>query len=497
MSKLEISKGAAFLYIESAAIMVGGYLFWLALSKITSVEIIGIYSSLLSFANILTIIIVIGVPLSVQRSLAKSFSEGRLEDCRVSITASFIIIGTAIATSSIFIIVFKDWIHYFFKMDEYLIGLLILVTSSTSIYTLLRSIVIASLKTKALSLTAVISTFFKFLVSVILIVSGAVALGVSAGIAIFPILSSIMLGWHVTRTLQSSNGHPSEILGKSIKIVLLAGIVNWIPGVINTVGSQLGTIIVNSSQGSAEAGIFFIAFSIVLALTTISTVLSSIAYPALSAMSDGRKRFAWRIIKINLIVTLPIASWAMFYSYDILLFFSNTYAKGAFTLQIMMLSIFPTVLSSIIGVLVYSYGNYKQFLFVGLAITVPRVLLYLLLIPSYGGLGAGIGYTSGSILGLLVSVIICKLIGMQLFWKDLALLFLIPTIIAFISEYSGLHFIIGMILTLLASYLLFIKFNILDRIDLQDILALMPNRTKNPALIRVLTMLACKLNRSF
>ena len=63
--------------------------------------------------------------------------------------------------------------------------------------------------------------------------------------------------------------------------------------------------------------------------------------------------------------------------------------------------------------------------------SVPRAVLYFALVPIYGGIGAAIGYKLGTIIGCIVSIIIAKKIGMLLFWKDLAVIFFIPTTIAF------------------------------------------------------------------
>ncbi|MDN5844968.1 MAG: hypothetical protein L0H53_01700 [Candidatus Nitrosocosmicus sp.] len=42
-------------------------------------------------------------------------------------------------------------------------------------------------------------------------------------------------------------------------------------------------------------------------------VLSSIAYPTISTLKDGKKRATWRLIKISLILTIPISDILFFY----------------------------------------------------------------------------------------------------------------------------------------------------------------------------------------
>ena len=182
---------------------------------------------------------------------------------------------------------------------------------------------------------------------------------------------------------------------KSIRLILVASIAGWIPNLISIIGSQLGVIVVNGSQGANQAGLYFIAFSIVAALLGIMSVLSAITYPALSAMYDGRKRLAWRMLKLTLIIILPASSSIMFYSKDIMQIFGQHYVEGYSSLEILVISVLPTSVAGFITVLVYSYGNYKQVMAIGLALTIPRVASYFILVPFYGGVGAGYRFCFG------------------------------------------------------------------------------------------------------
>ena len=71
----------------------------------------------------------------------------------------------------------------------------------------------------------------------------------------------------------------------------------------------------------------------------------------------------------------------------------------------------------------------------GLASNIPRVVLYFLLVPAYGVEGAAISYTIGAVIGLISSLFIAKKIGMQIFWKDLAIILFIPTTLSYFLSY--------------------------------------------------------------
>jgi O-antigen/teichoic acid export membrane protein len=139
----------------------------------------------------------------------------------------------------------------------------------------------------------------------------------------------------------------------------------------------------------------------------------------------------------------------------------------------------PMAILGGVNALVYSYGNYRQVLLIGLAMSIPRTILYFILVPTYGGTGAAISYTIGSLIGCVISIIISKKIGMLIFWKDLAAIFIIPTTIAFVLNYLELNYIIGILTTIVISYVILLKIHIITRSDILDSLDILPERVSN------------------
>lgn len=497
MSKLEVGKGAAYLYIETIAAMFSSYVFWLILTKITTADVIGTSSAIVSMASIFTTIVILGVPSGIQRFLGKTLSEERWGDAKVFLKASIILLVSGILICSIGIFFARDLLASAFSIDSNLIIISIVFIATSAVATLLRSVVISSLKTKILPVASIVSTIAKIVTSIALVYLGMAATGVTLGFTLSTILTAIILGATIFFMIFRELKHKIQVsLRSAIRDVLIASMASWIPGLIATVGSQLGLIVVLGWQGAAQAGVYSIAFSIVLGISTGMSVLSSIAFPALSAMTDGRKRFAWRIIKMSLTISLPFSSSLVFYSGDVMKLFGPAYVDGSLTLEVLLLSMLPTAVMSGVSILVYSYGNYKQVLTIGLASTIPRVLSYFILVPIYGGLGAALSYDLGSILVFVVSLVIARNIGLKIFLKDLTLLFTIPIGIAFVLSYAEVNYIIGIIITLCVSYVVFLKLSILNRSDVQDALGILPTSVAIPTTSLVLK-LAKKLNRSF
>jgi peptidoglycan biosynthesis protein MviN/MurJ (putative lipid II flippase) len=144
-----------------------------------------------------------------------------------------------------------------------------------------------------------------------------------------------------------------------------------------------------------------------------------------------------------------------------------------------------------VSTLVYAYGNYRQSLAIELATAIPRIILYFILIPIYGPIGGAISFTIGSILAFIISAVIARKIGMSIFWKDLALMIIIPTVIGYLIYTLKINYIVGIIITLIASYLLLLKLHTVTKSDIYDGIDVLPTGIS----MRMLRLLK-KWNRS-
>jgi O-antigen/teichoic acid export membrane protein len=249
-------------------------------------------------------------------------------------------------------------------------------------------------------------------------------------------------------------------------------------------------------QGPSQAGFYFIAFQISMGLLSVIWALEGTTYPALSAMNKGRKKFVWRTIKVCLIILLPISFAIIFYSKNIMELFGSNYIEGSPALQILLLSVLPTTIMNAVGILTYAYGNYKDVVLIGLATAIPRTLLYLVFVPSLGGVGAALSYTLGATFGFVVSIAISSRIGMVMRWKEVILIAIVPLTLALLLSSLKINYVIGIILSIIISYPLLLKLKIIDRNDVQDYLAVLPSRIAEPA-IRIINKIGVTLNPDY
>jgi hypothetical protein len=104
----------------------------------------------------------------------------------------------------------------------------------------------------------------------------------------------------------------------------------------------------------------------------------------------------------------------------------------------------------------------------------------LVLVPLLGSTGATLSYLVGSIGGFVMATIVSKTIGMQMNWKVLYLISIISIIPAFIYSHIQLNFVAGIVITMLTSYIVFLKFKIISKSDVDDTLNVLPMEIAHP-----------------
>lgn len=476
-----MGKGAAYLYIEAIASLVSGYIFWLIMSKLTPSEVIGTSSTVVTFATIVAVIASLGITTGMQPYIAKSLSEKKIEQAKIYFISCFVLVCIGIFVCCTSILVAGSWIANSFGIDFSLILVAVLLIASYNTSTLFRSVVVSSLRTRSLPLIFIVSAGAKLLLGSLLLVLGLESVGLVIGFTFNYILSSILLAFIILRTIFKTAKIKNVLknLKDNTKKILLASVVNWIPIIIMIIGSQLGTVVIFGAYGATHAGIYFLALTIVTGISSVMSSLYTIALPTLSGLDDYRKRIAWQTIRLSAIIVLPFSCSLIFFSNDIMSLFGQDYVNGSVSLEILLISMLPTCVTDGIYTLVYSYRNYRYVLIVGLAISVPQTILYFLFVPMYGAVGAAFAYTVGSALGCVISIVISRKIGLLLFWKELVIIFMVPTSIGYTLSILHLNYILGIMITILLSYVLLLKFHIVTRSDMVDFISILPEGISN------------------
>jgi O-antigen/teichoic acid export membrane protein len=482
MRKNEVGKGVIFMYIQLISSMITGFVFYIILARITSAEIIGTFSLVVAISEIIANIAILGIPESIQRFFGKYFLQKKLIEAKLFVRISiFFIIGSILVSASIVILI-RHYISEIFHIDLNLIIIIDLLIASYAIYTLLYSIVVASLKTKSLALIVTISSVAKVILATVLILIGSGVIGLALGYTFFAqVLSSILLGVILLKLFESAGGSSKH--GLSIKTasknLLIGGLVVWIPTLITTVGIDLGTLVLYDIHGAYQSGIYFVTFAMFNALNAVTISIFAISLPVLSSMTDGRKMFTWQTMRLGSIIALPLSSSLIFYSSDIMQLIGTNYAEGSFSFQILLISMFPNLIFGGVEALVFAYGDYRYTLIINLASSIPRTILYFVLVPFFGMTGVAMSYTIGSLVGFIVSSIIGKRIKMIVDWRILIWTLILPISIGFTLSTLNINYVIGIICTIIVSYLILIKLHIVLESDISFLVGLLPDPISN------------------
>jgi stage V sporulation protein B len=321
-----------------------------------------------------------------------------------------------------------------------------------------------------------------------LVLLGKGAVGISLGYLVGFTSAAVLLSFILVTNLIPVKKESTIHLYHACRSILVASVPSWIPKVMGVVGAHLGTVLVFGTHGASEAGSYFIAFAIFYAIDAIKISLFSIAFPILSAMDDQRKRFVWRLIKMSLIVSVPISFSVMLYANEVLGLVGTDYIKGSLPLKIILLSTLPLTFLVGISTLVYSYGDYWRVFSISLGSNMSQVLLYFILVPLYGSVGAAIAFTLGSLIGFVVSIIIAKKIRMLILWKELALIFIIPAALAFTLNYFHVIYLVGIPVITFLSLVFLSTLRVLSRADVRESLGILPDSIGKP-LISILDKL--------
>jgi O-antigen/teichoic acid export membrane protein len=479
MIRNDVGKGAIYLYIQLISSMISGYIFFILLARITTTEIIGTFSFMVSISEIFANIAIIGLPDAIQKFVGKSFLQYKKADAKVFVKISFVILAVGITVSCTIILFLRDWLAGIFGIGFGLIIVVDLLIASFAIYTVLYSIVVASLKTKIIPVIIIISSVAKVFLALALILMGHGIVGLTLGYTFFgQILSSILLGIFIIKLFKSSgkSTKPSVTFRTGSRSLLVGGFVAWIPVLITTVGIDLGTLVLYNTYGAYQSGVYFIALVLANAINAVVYSIFTISLPVLSSMKDGRKRFLWQTIRIGALIALPLSSSIIFYSNDIMHLIGSNYEKGSSSLQILLLSTFPIIILTGVETLVFSYGQYRHTLTINLATSIPRTILYFVLVPIFGMNGVAISYTIGSVIGFIISIVVANRIQLLLSWRPLALTLLLPLSLAFLFATLHVNYLIGIISTIIVTYLILMKLHVIEKRDGSFFIELLPDK---------------------
>jgi O-antigen/teichoic acid export membrane protein len=339
----------------------------------------------------------------------------------------------------------------------------------TGFYVSLNSIFISIVETKYIAVTYVIAGFSKLLLGGFLVFLGYGWFGATIGMVSYYAFFVVLLLLFASRVLGKLGGIDLSVSGKAVRDSFHAGFASWLPGVVTLLSQQLSILAVFSIQGPGQAGSYFISYVIFNIISVLPTSFMTLLFPVLSGLNESGEKVAWRALKLGLAVGCPLALFLVFYPGFPLSFMGSQYLNAAPILAVLSASIIPLTYLSAVTSLVYAAGSYGKVLGIGIATSVPRIILYFLLVPIYSGLGAALSFLAGCFLGSVAAIIVSKRASFWVSTKVVATAIGAPLVAGLACYYLGLAWYIGGTAILLMSVIFYGRLGVIERSDLAEV----------------------------
>ncbi len=461
----KVFSSGLWVYLANIVNAVTGFVYWLLISKIANPSVVGLVSATIGLAGVLSSLLNLGMSTGLIRLLGEYIKKDSRKSRKYFWTVFLFYESLAVLTFIVFIVLYVNSIGF----AEYTPLMIVLA----SVYVLMNlapifmAVFIASLRTFIYFISMLVGNIFRIIIGVLLVFFGQGWIGALIGFYAMLLVVDIIGLVFSTKLFGLRPVFSKNI----IRHVMEVSIPSWLPNTILILGQQLAVIVLYASTGAISTGKFYIALMIsnFVSGLALSIQVSLLGY--ISRLSDGRKRIAWNSFRIGFLLTLTLIIPLSLYSEQVLGLLGNEY-RGAW-LDLIILSIASLLMTFgvVIRNLSYAYNMYRDVLIIGLATSIPRLLLYVYLTPIYGSIGTSIAYLSGGVGGVIGGYFIGRKIGFYFDWKVILksiLVTLAPSILIYlVIWYLGIiPWYIGFILSVLSEMYLLIKTGILSKDDL-------------------------------
>jgi O-antigen/teichoic acid export membrane protein len=465
------------------------YIFWIILSNITNSEIIGIVSVVFSISMILSAISSMDTHIGFKTFLGKAVTEKNWISFKYISKTTFIF--TIFSTSLVLLFSLNPFYNFLelMNLEETFVPIIVMIVLGFNLQQLFVGMLISALKSKSMTIPIIISSFLRIPIFFILFYfSDMIIMNAVWAYSSFFIISPIILIipiWKILRDVP--NNHNFEFKN-TVKSVIQGSIPRWIPHLVGVIGSQSSILTVFAFRGSEETGLFFIAYAIFQILLLIGSSSNQVLHPILSGTTKQKDQIKIlnQTIKLNLIIILPLSSIAFFHAESLLTIFGSEFNVSGDVLSILIIGIPFSVITASISFYLLANMEFKKVLILGLFSNILKIVLYFLLVPEFGAIGAVLGITVGAIAHFIFMITITKKFHLSIDHKILIVICLIPFGIGFGTtwiEVQGVSIIAIIVITVI----IFIRMRIITEKEMFDVMTIFQNEKKVEKNIKSIT----------
>ncbi|MCT4603996.1 MAG: oligosaccharide flippase family protein [Marinifilum sp.] len=443
----QLKVGAILSYVVIGLSNIVGLLYTPYMLRMMGQSEYGLYSLVASVVAYLTILD-LGFGNTIIRYTAKFRSEGKTEE-QYSMFGMFVVLYSLIG-----FVVLVLGMGLYFNIDKlygntltpnelHKVHILVLLMVFNLVFTfplsIFASIVTAYEKFVFQKVIQIVRIILNPLIMIVLLEMGYRAIGMVVLITIFNVATQLINLWYCRHKIKIKIRFKKfdwrffkELAGYSFFIFLNA--------IIDRLYWSSGQLVLGANVGTAAVAMFAVAIQLEQMYMGFSTAISGVFLPKVTAMvsqSKSAKEISDLFIRTGriqfIVMAFILAGFILFGKQFIFLWAGADYTD---TYAITLLMFVPLTIPLIqnLGITILQARNRLKFrAILYLCIAVFSVILQLLLVDTYGGIGCGIAICTGLVLGhiLIMNVYYYKKqeIDIPKFWKEIGKMAISPLLI--------------------------------------------------------------------
>jgi O-antigen/teichoic acid export membrane protein len=399
---VSLYRNAVYLIMNYAVLGLSGFFFWIAAARLYSTEAVGLASSAISAAGLLTMISTLGMDFGLIR-----FLPGAGENRNALISSVFTIAGTlAISSTLIFTAGTGLWspaLKSFLDNPVYFIAFVIFVLANT-LQSLSAQCFVAARASRYVLLQGIITGTLKFVPLVVLaLYFEQPGIFLAWGIAIFitALVSMIIL---MPRAYAGIKFLPS-FYGELMRPVFKFSLANFCGSICWSIPQSVLPLMVVNVLGAEQNAYFYIGWSIA---GVVFMVPAGASYALLAEGSHNEHKLSQEVrksLKLILLMILPAIAVLLGFGNFVLRLFGENYSDNALNLlRLLVVSSLPLSINYIFLTVRRVEKKMKSvILLTGFIAVSTLISSYFLMLP-LGILGAALGWFISQVLAALFTV---------------------------------------------------------------------------------------------
>ncbi len=390
--RVSLYRNAVYLMINSAALALSGFFFWIVAARFYPVESVGIASAAIGAAGLLVLFSSLGLDHGIIR-----FLPGAGDKTRDMINSCLSLLGViSLILTVIFLIGINIWSPALLTMSKNLVFITVfmLFTTASTLQNFVNQVFIAKRRAGFALLQGLIFGLLRF-IPLFLLVSLFQTFGifVSLGIAVFIAI--------VTSTLISipriEKGYlPLPVIRKQIiKEMVNYSFANYITGILWMLPQTVMPLMVINLLGAEQNAYYYIGWSVASMLFMIPMAVSFSLFAEGSHNEEKLDVEIMRGLKLLSVILIPAIIILAIFAEKILSFFGPAYSANATKLTwILIFSAIPLSINYIYYGIKRVEMKMKTVIILAAFISCVTLGLSYLLLPRMGIIGVGVAWLS-------------------------------------------------------------------------------------------------------